>query len=793
MYRLVRILNHKSINYVGHQRKLLHTTSYTNNNSSDGHQPTVHELFTHPHNILNKEQLFAEENVPKLAKLALSSIKGLFHLSDIVTYLPDKILQKSARRLKEGHSPKSLPVSSGDRSGPYRHIDTVDTQLSITPYPGVLTLQDLVQYVHKNFGKNQSVGEREILELYSHIDNNNVETQLVKMGDYKFLTYDQLIENIETIQRGLHKLGLKKGDSVCIYAETRHEWLTMALACFAQGYPVVTAYSTLGKDAVKTIIKETKCKVIVATESYFKNLENIVEDVPSLEGLIYFREKYRKSNKGENLPAGEDERIPVPMGISKKLNFIYHYDDLLKSFPRTGEDIKNPVAPDDIALVMYTSGSTGTPKGVPMKHKALLSALSGLVYHLRNFEFGTMVAYLPLSHVIELCAELCFFTIGKKIGYSSPLTLIDSATKILPGTKGDCSLLKPEFIVAVPAILNRIKKAVNGKLKEQSIFKQKLFQMCYDRKVRKFKQGRNTPIIDRIIFQNIKNILGGNAKLVFSGGSALDPETHRFVSTCLLPNDGIIMQAYGSTESGISNTMHITDMTHNNVGFPLTCSEVLLKSWEEGNYFVDDDNPRGEILISGLPVFEGYYSISNDDIFYNSHGKKWYRTGDIGEIHPNGALSIIDRKKDLVKLSTAEYIPLGKVESTLLTSPYVDQVCVVGENTMDYLVAIIVVNEENLRQLASSTGQKGTFEELCVNKALRTLIVYSLEEKFKDVLQKNEIPRKVILESKPWTIESGLLTDSMKIKRIKIEKKYEDILEKVYRPFDENTNNVIKL
>uniref|UniRef100_A0AAF5D0K5 long-chain-fatty-acid--CoA ligase n=1 Tax=Strongyloides stercoralis TaxID=6248 RepID=A0AAF5D0K5_STRER len=750
---------------------------------SDGHQPTIHEILTHPHDVLDKHQIFAEPTIPRLTKITLLGVQGLFKLCDILSFIPNKIIGKSSKKLKEREVIKSLPINSNDKGGPYRHIDTINSQLTITPYEGVSTLKDLQHYVQQNFGTLESLGEREILELYSHVDN--VETQLVKLGKYKFITYNELIDKINIIQKCLYNVGLKKGDKVCIYAETRYEWLTMALACFSQGYTVVTAYSTLGKNAVKEIINETDCKIIVATESYFKNLKDIIKDMPNLEGMIYFRERFRQSKV--------DERIEVPLEIMKHLKYIYHYDDLLEKFSKTDEYIENSVSPDDVALIMYTSGSTGTPKGVPFKHKAIIAVLSGLVNHVKGFGYDTMVAYLPLSHIIELCAELCSFTMGKRIGYSSPLTLIDNSTKILPGTQGDCSVLKPHFFVAVPAILNRIKKAVTEKISNESIFKQKLFQMCYDRKVNKFKEGRNTPIIDKIIFKKIQNLLGGRANLIFTGGSALDSETHRFVSTCLLSNDGIIMQAYGSTEGSISNTMDINDGEVGTVGYPLTCSEILLRSWEEGNYFVTDPNPRGEILISGTPVFEGYYSLNNDDVFYNSHGRRWYCTGDIGEIKPDGSLTIIDRKKDLVKLTTAEYIPLGKVESNLLTSPYIDQVCVVGRSTMDYLIAIIVVNEKNLLELAASTGHKGSIQELCMNKALRTLIVYSLEEKFKNILHKNEIPRKVILEATPWTIENGLLTDSLKIKRKNIEKRYDDILNKVYRPFEENINNVLKL
>uniref|UniRef100_A0A0N4ZRR9 long-chain-fatty-acid--CoA ligase n=1 Tax=Parastrongyloides trichosuri TaxID=131310 RepID=A0A0N4ZRR9_PARTI len=780
-------------NILNISRRQLCVTSYLNTKLSDGHQPTVHEMLTHPHEILNKHEIFAKTKIPKTTRLGLLVVESLFKLTDIITYLPDKISKKSKKRLEEANAVQSLSIIPGDKSGPYRHIDTVYGELTTTPYEGVTTLKDLIEYVHNNFGHQEALGEREILNLYSHIGNDGVETQLVKLGDYKFITYETLIERIEGIKRGLHKLGLKKGDKVCLYAETRQEWLTMALACYSQGYVVVTAYSTLGKEALITVVNETNTKLLIATESYFDTLKDIVKDMPNLEGMIYFRERFRPSQEKKDMPAQAHERVEIPLEITKQLNYVYHYDDLLESFTTNDIDVNNLVYPDDIAMIMYTSGSTGTPKGVPMKNKALIATLSGLVNHISDYDFTTMIGYLPASHITELAAELCNFSMGKRIGFSSPLTLIDTSTKILPGTKGDCSVLKPDFFISVPAILNRIKKAVSEKLRNESVFKRKLFQMCYDRKIQKFKIGRNTPIIDRIIFKKIKNILGGNAKLIFTGGSAVDEDTHKFVSTCLLPNDGIIMQAYGSTEGSISNTMNLSDMEVGTVGYPMTCSEVLLKSWEEGNYSVDDDIPRGEILIAGTPIFDGYFNKSNDDVFYNSHGKKWYCTGDIGEIKPNGALSIIDRKKDLIKLTTAEYIPVGKVETILLSSPYVDQVCVVGRNTMDYLIAIVVANEKNIRELALSAGHDGSFNELCKIKALRTLIIYSWEEKFRDILQKNEIPRKVILETTPWTIESQLLTDSLKIKRKNIEKKYENILDKVYRPFEEKIDDVIKV
>jgi long-chain acyl-CoA synthetase len=211
----------------------------------------------------------------------------------------------------------------------------------------------------------------------------------------------------------------------------------------------------------------------------------------------------------------------------------------------------------------------------------------------------------------------------------------------------------------------------------------------------------------------------------------------------------------------------------------------MLREWAEGGYSPKNKPyPQGEILISGANVTEGYLNNPEKtaEDFIDINGRRWFCTGDIGQFLPDGCLKIIDRKKDLLKLKHGEYISLNKVEATLLTSPLIDNICVYGNPDTMYLVALVVPNRKNLEKLSKKMNIDPTdFEVLRNNKEICKAFLSELQEHAKqNKLDKIEIPEKLYLCKEMWTVDMGLLTDALKLKRKPIEKFYEDILKKLY-------------
>uniref|UniRef100_A0A0N4Z6F0 long-chain-fatty-acid--CoA ligase n=1 Tax=Parastrongyloides trichosuri TaxID=131310 RepID=A0A0N4Z6F0_PARTI len=745
----------------------------------DGHTPSVHEKFHDPHKILSHPQDLARPTISFHEKLILSTLRGCFLMSDVISYLPNKFMGKEKHFEILKNKPKAININPSNPAGPWRDPLTVNSDLVLSAYPGVLTAQDLWKRAIKKFGKLEFLGERKIKRIYIHKNREGVETQLVDFSDYKWKTYEEVDKEVTKIRKALYNMGFKKGDRILFFADTRPEWITCALACINSGIEIVTAYPTLGKRALKYILYDTKIKHIVSAENCFETLNELLADDIKIENLIYFKDKFRESSTKKNRPAPIHERKRIPKNILKQTDVIVPYDKL---FDKAKNEIKLPYVkakPEDLCIIMYTSGSTGTPKAAEITHQYIISNISGWKnkWNVPDNE-KAYIAYLPLSHIMELIGEMYNISVGARLAFSSPLTLVTNGPKLKPGVLGDLVVSKPHFLPLVPMIMNRIKKAVDEKLLGSSVFKQNLFTMCYNRKLNKMAQGLGTPILDKIIFKNTSAVLGGNVERIAVGSAPLDVDVQRFIQVTM---NTAVLQGYGLTECVAVSVCDMYNTSVGHCGSVTSCCELLLRPWEECNYYPTNKRPQGEILISGPGVIKRYFKNRNEDSFVDIDGKRWFCTGDIGEILEDGTLKIIDRKKGLKKLNNGEFISLAAVEGQLLTNQYVDQVCVVVDSKLDYCVALIVANKKNVEELGEKLGLKLSFEELVKHKGIRTVILYNIEETLENKLTKYEIPKKLILVTEPFTVENGLLTAAMKLKRIAIENKYKDLIKIIYK------------
>lgn len=253
-----------------------------------------------------------------------------------------------------------------------------------------------------------------------------------------------------------------------------------------------------------------------------------------------------------------------------------------------------------------------------------------------------VMAFLPLAHVTELLAESACLLKGAPIGYSSPNTLIDSSTKIMKGSKGDASILRPTVTTGVPLILDRITKGINDNVSKGSALQKAIYQFAYEYKSKWVNRGYKTPLLDRLIFKKIALILGGNVRIIISGAAPLSAFTQEQIKLCLCVD---MMQGYGLTEStACATVMDPFDMSYGRIGAPTSVTHMRLINWDEGNYRVTNKpNPQGELIFGGDHIAIGYYKLPDKtaEEFYDEKGIRWLRTGDIGEIYPDGTIKII--------------------------------------------------------------------------------------------------------------------------------------------------------
>ncbi|XP_057712620.1 long-chain-fatty-acid--CoA ligase 3b isoform X1 [Corythoichthys intestinalis] len=699
--------------------------------------------------------------------LLLQVFRSVVWVYSVITFIPWYFLSGAGTNLERARRIKARSVS-GHPAGPYRAINS-QQELAAWLHPGVDTLDKVFEYAAKRFPQRDCLGTREVLSEEDELQPNGKVFKKVILGNYNWLSYDETYQAARMFGSGLAALGQKPLCNIAIFCETRAEWIVAAQACFMYNFPLVTLYATLGPMAIAHGLNETEVTHIITSKDLLQSrLKAILCDVPSLKFVIVVDKK---------LSSWQD----IPRGIT------VHSMAAVKEMGSRPESLvtgRRQPQSSDIAVIMYTSGSTGIPKGVMISHGNIIAGITGMAERIPNLnETDTYIGYLPLAHVLELSAELVCISHGCRIGYSSPQTLADQSTKIKKGSKGDTSMLRPTLMAAVPEIMDRIYKNVMTKVEGMSKLQKTLFVLAYNYKMEQISKGYSTPLCDSLVFKRVRALLGGNTRVLLSGGAPLSAATQRFMNICLCCPVG---QGYGLTETcGAGTISEVWDYSTGRVGAPLVCSEITLKDWEEGGYFsTDKPNPRGEILIGGPNVTMGYYknqAKNREDFFVDKKGQRWFCTGDIGEFHPDGCLKIIDRKKDLVKLQAGEYVSLGKVEAVLKNCPLIDNICAYANSDQSYVISFVVPNQKLLMALAERLEVRGTWEEICSNPQMEKEVLRILTEAaISSKLERFEIPKKVRLSAEAWTPETGLVTDAFKLKRKELKTHYQEDIERMY-------------
>ncbi|XP_072312571.1 fatty acid CoA ligase Acsl3-like [Eucyclogobius newberryi] len=657
---------------------------------------------------------------------------------------------------------------SGRPEGPYRALSATKRLLSAV-HPGVDTLDKMLEYEALRFPHRDFLGTRDVIREEDERQSNGKVFKKVVLGQYRWLSYGAAHAAAAQFGSGLLALGQRPKTNIAIFCETRAEWMIAAQACFMYNFPLVTLYSTLGGPAVAHGLKEAEVTHIITSRELLETrLQAIVVQVPRLQHIVVVDDSPTSCS-------GLPQCISVHnMAAVQKLGAKPDNAARERAQPR----------PSDIAVIMYTSGSTGAPKGVMISHSNILAGITGVAERIPNLcEDDTYIGYLPLAHVLELTAELVCASHGCRIGYSSPQTLVDQSTKIKTGSQGDSSVLQPTLMAAVPEIMDRIYKNVTGKVEDMSCFQRTIFSLAFTYKLDQLSKGHSTALCDRLVFQKVRSLLGGRVRVLLSGGAPLSAATQRFMNVCFCCPVG---QGYGLTETcGAGTVSELWDYSTGRVGEPLVCCEVKLRDWMEAGYrSTDKPHPRGEILIGGPNVTMGYYKTEprmQEDFVVDENGQRWFCTGDVGEVHEDGCLKIIDRKKDLVKLQAGEYVSLGKVESMLKNCPLIDNICAYANSDETYVIGFAVPNQKHFLVLAAQYGVRGSFTELCNNRTMEELVVKALTEAALEAqLERFEIPRKLRLSPDPWTPETGLVTDAFKLKRKELKSHYKDDIEKMY-------------
>ncbi|KAL7189068.1 hypothetical protein ACSBR1_038853 [Camellia fascicularis] len=617
------------------------------------------------------------------------------------------------------------------------------------PIQGLDSCWDIFRMAVEKYPNNPMLGRREIVNGAP--------------GKYVWQTYKEVYALVMKLGNSIRSCGIEEGGRCGIYGANCPEWIMSMEACNAHGLYCVPLYDTLGAGAVKFIICHAEITIVFVEE---KKILEVLKTFPNTT-------KYLRTIVSFGKITPEQREEVQKFGLA-----IYSWDEFLLLGDNKQYDL--PVKrKGDICTIMYTSGTTGDPKGVMIPNNSIVTLVAGVKCLLESVDEALTVedvylSYLPLAHIFDRVIEECFINHGASIGFWR------GDAKLLIEDIGE---LKPTIFCAVPRVLDKIYSGLQQKISSGGFLKNTLFNFAYSYKLHNMKSGSKhteaSPLCDKIVFSKVKQGLGGNVRVILSGGAPLATHVEAFLRVVACAH---VLQGYGLTETCGGTFVSLPnelDML-GTVGPPLPNVDVCLESIPEMGYDALSSTQRGEICIRGETLFSGYYK--REDLTKEVMVGEWFHTGDIGEWQPNGSMKIIDRKKNIFKLSHGEYVAVENLENVYGNVPDIDSLWIYGKSFESFLVAVVDPNKQALELWAEANGVLGDFDSLCENPKAKEYILGELTRVAKEKKLKGfEFIRAVHLDPVPFDMDRDLITPTFKKKRPQLLKYYQSIIDNMYK------------
>ncbi|MFO0685217.1 MAG: long-chain fatty acid--CoA ligase [Sandaracinus sp.] len=569
-------------------------------------------------------------------------------------------------------------------------------------------------------------------------------------GEWRWMTFAEFARDVSEVRAGLAALGVGETDRVGIIANNRSEWAIAAYATYGRNAAYVPMYESQMPKEWAYILRDCGAKIV------------IVANDKARDAILAAKEK---DEDGKGLP--DLQHIVVLGGTAKGIAITW--DELKKKGQASPLASLRPKA-TDIAGFIYTSGTTGNPKGVKLTHRNIACNVSAMHEVFPMSTEDRSLSFLPWAHSFGQSVEL-----HGLLSMGASMAIAESVDKIID----NLGEVHPTLLFSVPRIFNRLYDRVNKQVEEGSPIRKRIFRSAIDNAAyrKKLAEKKRTSgfadlkqkVFDRVVFQRIRDRFGGKLRYAFSGGAAISKEVAEFID-----NLGItVYEGYGLTETSPIATANWPGARKiGSVGKPIPGVRIEIDRTET------NDPKNGEIIVHGHNVMAGYHAQpeENAKVFTSDGG---FRTGDMGYLDEDGFLYITGRIKEQYKLENGKYVVPSPLEDKLKLSPYIANSFVFGDNKL-YNVALVVPDMAELKKWAEQHGVSAKGDALLEDEKVNALMREEVDKHSADFKQFEKI-KKLRLIGEDFTVENGMLTPKLSLKRRVVLAKYGELLEQLYR------------
>ena len=558
----------------------------------------------------------------------------------------------------------------------------------------------------------------------------------VKRGEWVNVSTEEFLLRVEELSLALMGLGVKPGDRIAIMSENRLEWAIADYAVLSVGAITVPIYPTLSPPQVEVLILDSEPELIfVSTAELLGKLLSIRHRLHA-RYLVAFEPN-----------AGNAEIMTLETLYEMGRQSMEHC-------PGEFQRKACAVGCDDVATIIYTSGTTGVPKGAMLTHRNLISNVLATSQRLPLLPSDVNLSFLPLSHIFQRHVDYASFYAGSTIAYAESIGSVVE----------DMAAVRPTFAAGVPRFFEKMYARVLSQISRGPAIRRAIFNKAVRIGRAYVRTGKKTLaycVADRMVFDAIRERLGGRLRFFISGGAALDREVAEFFWAVGLP----VCEGYGLTETSPVVTLNGPAAARiGSVGRVVGDQELQIAE-------------DGEILVRGSNIMKGYYKMPEETAEALEGG--WFHTGDIGEIDPDGFLRITDRKKDLIVTSSGKNVAPQPIENRLKLIPYFENVVLVGDRRK-FIAALIAPNYAALAAYARQHGIAfKTQAELIQKPEIYDLAMNEIQRHTQDLSEFEKIKKLAFLDSE-FSVDGGELTPTLKIRRFTIERKYRAAIDQLY-------------